>query len=75
MAKTTKKQTAKKPATKKATNARTKPELVTAKLTPIKTKSVKRPPLTPSIPHQVIDEVISDLINVKNNNCGKPKAS
>jgi hypothetical protein len=75
MAKMTKKTTAKKPSAKqtkplkKATTARIKPELVTAKLTPIKTKTpaTKRPPLTPSIPHQVIDEVISDLIAVKNN--------
>jgi hypothetical protein len=43
------------------------PEIVQAKLTPIKTSAVKRPPLTPGIPRQVIGYIISDLTNVKNN--------
>ncbi|MDR0495757.1 MAG: hypothetical protein LBG95_09065 [Treponema sp.] len=80
MAKTTKKpQASTKPGAKKTTpkakapakkataktTARTKPETVQAKTTPIKTSSVKRPPQTPGIPENVINDVIAQLAAVK----------
>ncbi|MDR0494170.1 MAG: hypothetical protein LBG95_00885 [Treponema sp.] len=57
---------AKKSATaKKTTTARTKPETVQAKLTPVKTKSLKRPPSTPAIPENIVNDVITNLSAVK----------
>jgi hypothetical protein len=69
MAKTTKK-TAVKKTTAKAkakTTAKVKPEIIQVKTTTVKTSSVKRPPLTPSIPESTLRTIISDLTNVKNN--------
>jgi hypothetical protein len=50
----------------KARSSTAKPETVQAKLTPIKSQSVKRPQQTPTIPENVLDSVISDLIQAKN---------
>jgi hypothetical protein len=57
-----------KPAAKpkpKTATTRIKPEVVQAKLNPIKKAITKRPPSTPSIPENIINDVITNLSAVK----------